>query len=680
MPLANFTSTVCEKIHYISQASNYASCLPVAWTTTQPHTFPYTSKQSLGLLSPIRLEWGKNITITTEINYTCANMINLSNILSGWNYYDNTWKSSSSLGEGASRANVPYINAGLVLYVPNSNYNGYDTLYQGKTYINATTSAQLPKSRIYVNLNNGIPTNYSVNIAGRNVNLDIPLDSSQKYLPKIPTSASAPYEIFKTQTADINGIFYNITFVNDVSISAEYRNVDIFYEDSVNDFFKAYITLSESVSKSINYVYDGENNNYRFLIPIGNTTITQTSAITGGSIKFTDVVIGIYKYDVDISGITTGASGVCTATITCKNVTTKTTPNNIQVQAFQSQNPSQYYIDEGSPVNKTISNNVEYIQYFTKSSSKDTYVTTFNNTTFTVFAGTPSTMPLTRDTNTEYNYTFSITTTTEAATGNLNFFAKFKNWLSAFGIGPFWAGETITPETADYLNEIYNYSNTPPTDPNDIKSYQYNFSTACCLPFDTIASSDNIENYNNHFITSNSKQGNIDNTNVGDNTFVINANNFLGYKSRGEITTTEDLVKLVNVFSVPITNALNTTHTATDTMTFRFEKPTTVDGVTDYYYIIGIYLYITKGLPLETLQEYPHYIGFAPSTNILDPSTLQDSNAGSGGGVPTLLDGSLIKNTTNLYNNNYQNSILMKDYLTTPSIFMSINESTGNNL
>ena len=134
----------------------------------------------------------------------------------------------------------------------------------------------------------------------------------------------------------------------------------------------------------------------------------------------------------------------------------------------------------------------------------------------------------------------------------------------------------------------------------------------------------------------------------------------------------------MNVFSVPITNALNTTHTATDTMTFRFEKPS-LPGTTDYYYIIGIYLYLTKGIPFETLNSYPHYIGFSPSTNILSPTNLHNDNQ-SGGGVPVLIDQSFVKNTTNLYNNYYTDSILMKDYLVTPSIFMSINESTGNNL
>lgn len=677
MPLANFTSSVCKNIHTISDSSNYASCLPIAWTTTQPHTFPYTTEQQLGLLCPIRLEWGKNITITTEINYTCANMINLSNILSGWNYYDSEWKLKNTLPSGASRANVPYINAGLVLYVPNSNYNGYDVLYEGKTYIDANnTDKNLPKSRIFVNLNNGIPTNYYVNIAGSNINLDIPLDPSQKYLPRITEQTSGQWQIVKEQTADVNGIFYNITFVNDRNVSTEYsnKNIDIFETDSVNDFFTAYITLSQSVSKSISYVND--SGNYTFSITIGNTTITKTSdSITGDGITFDNddaVVIGIYKYKVEISGLTQN-SGKCTANITCKATETNPANGAVNVTVFRPNinNASQYYTaTEGADAYLPIINNVEYIQYCTQSSDKLYYVTTFNNTTVIFKLNEDKKMPLTRYNNTEYYYTLTITSNPSKSEDNLNFFAKFKNWLNAFEIGPFWGGDAGIPNGAlSYLEKIYTYSNTPT---NDIKSYQYNFSTPCCLPFDTIASSDNIKNYNNHFITSNS----ADNTNVGD-AFVIDANNFLGYSDRGDIYTDRDLVKLVNVFSVPITNALNTTHTATDTMTFRFEKPT-LTGVTDYYYIIGIYLYITKGLPLETLQAYPHYIGFAPSTNILNPSTLQGS--GSGGGVPTLLDGSLIKNTTDLYNNDYEDSILMKDYLTTPSIFMSINESTGNNL
>ena len=252
----------------------------------------------------------------------------------------------------------------------------------------------------------------------------------------------------------------------------------------------------------------------------------------------------------------------------------------------------------------------------------------------------------------------------------MNNFGKFKTWLNKFDIGPFWSN--MNDKTKNYLNKIYSYTNTP-TD--DLLNYQFNLSTPCCLPFDTLSTSSNVQKYNNHFITSNNADGTTYNE---DGAYIYNNTNFLGYISKDNINTSQDLVKLVNVFSVPITNALNTTHTATDTMTFRFEKPT-LPGTTDYYYIIGIYLYLTKGIPLTTLNNYPHYIGFSPSTNILEPTILQDSNE-TGGGVPVLLNSSFVKNTTNLYNNNYENSILMKDYLTTPSIFMSINESTGNNL
>ena len=217
----------------------------------------------------------------------------------------------------------------------------------------------------------------------------------------------------------------------------------------------------------------------------------------------------------------------------------------------------------------------------------------------------------------------------------MNHFGKFKTWLNKFDIGPFWSNNN--EKTKNYLNKIYSYTNTP-TD--DLLKYQFDLSTPCCLPFDTLASSSNVQKYNNHFITSN----NADGTTYNDDAYIYNNTNFLGYISKDNINTSQDLVKLVNVFSVPITNALNTTHTATDTMTFRFEKPT-LPGTTDYYYIIGIYLYLTKGIPFDTLNNYPHYIGFSPSTNILNPSILTNDSS-SGGGVPILLDSSFVKNTT----------------------------------
>ena len=90
-------------------------------------------------------------------------------------------------------------------------------------------------------------------------------------------------------------------------------------------------------------------------------------------------------------------------------------------------------------------------------------------------------------------------------------------------------------------------------------------------------------------------------------------------------------------------------------------------------------MYITKGLDNQTAVENPHYIGFSPSTNIINASIMSNTN-NSYNGLPQSLGVSMVKNTTNLYENDYQSSILMKDYLVTPSIFMSINESTGNNL
>lgn len=707
MPLAHFTSNTCSAVHYVSSASNYASCLPIAWTTTQPHTFPYTTKQSLGDICPIRLEWGKNITITTEINYTCANMINLSNILSGWNYNDSNWKVVNQLGNNASRANVPYINAGLVLYVPNTYYNDYDTHYKGNLYIDSTNK-NFATSKIFINLdNNDIPINYYINIAGVNVNLNIPLDSSLKYLPsstKHITNDNNLYCIWYTQTVDINGIFYNITLVNNKSIKDVWAQTKIFNKvDTINKYFKVYVTLSTSVTKSINYIYNSIDSNYTFVFNIGNNIFTiAKSEISGGNNQsLGSISNGLYTYDITITinNYTAQESGKCDVTITLKNNDGhNNNPNYITISSdyLPDLDIIVIYSHNDIPINafyqvatethqEKIARNISLNQFFIQSSNDDTYVTTLNN---------KSDIFIKIENNTSgYNNNVAFTSTSDptnvcyyiylanepgeeeekttppTTSGTMNNFGKFKTWLNKFDIGPFWSN--FNDKTKDYLNAIYSYTNTPT---GDLLKYQFNLSTPCCLPFDTLSTSSNVQKYNNHFITSN----NADGTTYNDDAYIYNNTNFLGYISKDNINTSQDLVKLVNVFSVPITNALNTTHTATDTMTFRFEKPT-LPGTTDYYYIIGIYLYLTKGIPLTTLNNYPHYIGFSPSTNILEPVILQNPNE-TGGGVPVLLNSSFVKNTTDLYNDNYTNSILMKDYLTTPSIFMSINESTGNNL
>lgn len=706
MPLAHFTSDICDSMHSPATASAYASCLPIAWTTTQPHTFPYTTKQSLGDICPIRLEWGKNITITTEINYTCANMINLSNILSGWNYNDNTWKVKNHFDGNVSRANVPYINAGLVLYVPNTNYNDYDTHYIGKLYINSNDSNYV-NSKIFINLdNNGYPINYYIKIAGVNVNLDIPLstDPLYKYLPKINTNKTINtnyYCIWYEQTVDINGIFYNITFVNDNSIKDVFEETTIFDNDTIiNQHFKVYVTLSPTITKSINYIYNSsDDGNYTFVFNIGNNIITQKgNNISNNSITFNNVSVGLYKYNVFISGITSGQNGNCSVQINLHGDCYSNDENKIiKINVITSKDSDdsslaidKFYEDsyDSYTGNDTkINTGISYQQYFIGSSNTNMYVTTLNNNSnisviITEGSGVNTIIPITKYNNTYYNYYIVLEknkdeqgnyTKLPETTGTINQFGKFKNWLNKFGIESFW-NNSINDDVKNYLNAIYSYSNTP-TD--DLLEYQFNLSTPCCLPFDTLSTSNNVQKYNNHFITSNRKGT----TAVGEDqteAYIYSNTNFLGYINKNSISTSRDLIKLVNVFSVPITNALNTTHTATDTMTFRFEKPT-LPGTTDYYYIIGIYLYLTKGIPLTTLNNYPHYIGFSPSTNILEPTILQNSNE-TGGGVPVLLNSSFVKNTTDLYNNNYVNSILMKDYLTTPSIFMSINESTGNNL
>ena len=76
-------------------SSLVASCLPIAFTTATSTEFSFVNNDgSIGNplnvnynnINPIGLEWGKNITITTTLNYTCANMTNLADILTGWSY------------------------------------------------------------------------------------------------------------------------------------------------------------------------------------------------------------------------------------------------------------------------------------------------------------------------------------------------------------------------------------------------------------------------------------------------------------------------------------------------------------------------------------------------------------------------------------------------------------------
>lgn len=703
MPLVNFTQELCSNVHYVATASNVASCLPISWTTTTPHTFPNTTVDDLQGLSPIRLEWGKNITIATEVNYTCANMKNLGDILTGWNYYGSAW-SNPTTGNGA-RTNVPYINAGLVLYVPNTNTPAYQTLYKGtgglySNNVSTSNASSLIQADVKCQINDsGIINNYYVNIAGQNIILDVEPDPLNYYLPTvydIKTDAGYTNAFYNDTVIDIGGIFYKIQLfqTSNTSFGQKFNELDI--PEFIEQNFTATIGVTDQIT--INCTYDNTTSACSFFIANKLCTVVQSN---GTWPVFT---CGLYSYQISSYNETNK-----TVTITHKDLNGSTLTASINVFTVSNSNAVDYYkyqeifeegADQTGSVNVTIQNKIFNIYYTNNKGSLSFF---FNDQLYTM---SPSETIISSrfslysyDEEGERNYVYAFFRDPGSSSNKTNNYARYISWLKSFTNTQWW---DTTFDTSDnninknYINNIYSqvsnaaniqFTNTTQQFNNQNhtnSSIQYIFSTMACLPFDIRASSPLIKYYDNHYIMSTTADmignGNyINNTEI--NTSIDTDTNFLGYTSEvgtGKfiVMSNNDIVKLVNTFSIPITNALNTTHNATDTMTFRFEKPD-VDGITDYYYIIGIYVYITKGMDLTTMQENPHYIGFSPSTNVITTEILQNTDIN---GIPFFLNFSMVKNTQNLYSDNYTNSILMKDYFVTPSIFMSINESTGNNL
>lgn len=222
------------------------------------------------------------------------------------------------------------------------------------------------------------------------------------------------------------------------------------------------------------------------------------------------------------------------------------------------------------------------------------------------------------------------------------------------------------------------------------------YSTPACINFN-IKNDNNgfIEHYDDHLTQSDEFIGKPDKWQVIPDT---NSTNFcdIPAKYTGEISskyleTGSDIIKFVNTLNVPITNALNTTHTATDDYTFRLDKSKFSNGKysnTDYFYIIGTYVYITKNVKANIANDNPHYLGFSPSTNIttskLGELVLSDNNivysyphkslssfmADISAPTVSYFD---LSNQTNKGSN-----ALMKDVFITPSLFMTINESVGD--
>jgi len=242
-----------------------------------------------------------------------------------------------------------------------------------------------------------------------------------------------------------------------------------------------------------------------------------------------------------------------------------------------------------------------------------------------------------------------------------NKFIRFWKWLDSFpldGDKKYYYGYntgTYTKTQYDFATTIYNDIKTAPNRLND------NRSLPACLNFNSTGNT-----YNDHQTT--------------DNTFF--------YENDNVLETGSDMIKFINTLSVPINNALNTTHTANDNYTFRLSKinytgNATGTNNTEYFYIIGTYIYITKNLDTATAAANPHYLGFSPSTNV----TLKDMlNNGTSYLYPNkILEGLMVdssdptikysdmndKESTNTY-------ALMKDIFITPSLYMTLNESVGD--
>lgn len=251
-----------------------------------------------------------------------------------------------------------------------------------------------------------------------------------------------------------------------------------------------------------------------------------------------------------------------------------------------------------------------------------------------------------------------------------NHFVRFINWLNQFGWGQFWNfinsnGEIIM---SSEFTGIYNSINNAA---NNVDNVFQSFSTPACLCFNP----------------DQTKYGYYYNDHIALDTQPVNFLD-IDYTNTPLPNTVRDIIKCVTVMSIPIDNALNTTHTVSDTFTFRLKKQNS-PILGDYYYIIGTYIYITKGVPLGTSLKNKHYLGFSPSTNILNKEQFMDDSFGTGPGnklynYPFKCLPSFLTDTSNPFVNTYIDSnqqdrnSLMKDMFVTPSLFMTINESVGD--
>lgn len=262
---------------------------------------------------------------------------------------------------------------------------------------------------------------------------------------------------------------------------------------------------------------------------------------------------------------------------------------------------------------------------------------------------------------------------------NGNALVRFVNWLNSFGCGQFYSGITTSAETHIVDSSTINFGSY-------FKStYKYIYDTSDYtnvgeFPENGVSNTSNFYNLSTPaFINFNTTVG----WNHGDNLNPDAPDEYFFLSKDGSC------IRLVNTLCAPINNALNTTHTATDNYTFRLNK---LGSYTEQFYIIGTYVYITKGLNYNTSAKYPHYLGFSPSTNITTHNLMTEAKGTTEwnhylypnkamkimlwdtSNLDTIFDG--VNPYTNVKPEN-QNA-LMKDIFITPSLYMTLNESVGD--
>lgn len=271
---------------------------------------------------------------------------------------------------------------------------------------------------------------------------------------------------------------------------------------------------------------------------------------------------------------------------------------------------------------------------------------------------------------------------------NGNALVRFVNWLNKFGCGQFYSG--VIP-----ANNVTSSTGTVDSSTINFDSY---FKSTYMYIYDT-SDYTNVGEFPNNASTGNS------------NFYNLSTPAFINFNATGDWMHSDHLqpstnveeekeyffksedgscIRLVNTLCAPINNALNTTHTATDNYTFRLDK---LGSSAEQFYIIGTYIYITKGLDYDTSAKYPHYLGFSPSTNITTHNLMtQDKGTTDytyclyprkamkiilwdSSNLNTTFDGTTFPDKNVKPEN--QNA-LMKDIFITPSLYMTLNESVGD--